>query len=266
MRVATFNLRYDTSADALVGPWKGGRSVEVVKAIEQMGWPDVVGTQEGLSHQLEDMMTLGMRDKSYDWVGKGRDGQGHGEYCAVFYRKDRFTLRESGTFWLSETPEVEASKSWNAACNRVASWVVLTKNDDEQCRVLFMSTHLDHRSKEARVQGARLVVARTTSLSLWFACRVTVVVGDFNSYPPAEREPYEVFRASPMRDAYLEAPTRGPAVATFHGWQDPVTSDERIDWIWVGGFCKCTSARIHTQKGVLYWPSDHFPIVCELTV
>lgn len=269
MRVATFNLRYDTPLDNAVGPWKdskGGRSLEIVQAFERMGWPDIVGTQEALPHQLEDLMSLGLKEKAYAWSGKGRDGQGRGEYCGIFYRTDRFTLRESGTFWLSETPDVEASKSWNAACNRIASWVVLTLNSNEQCRVLFISTHLDHQSKEARVHGSRLIVERALSLGLWFACRVSIIVGDFNSSPPAEKEPYEVFRASSLRDAYLEAPIRGPAVATFHGWQDPRQSDERIDWIWIGGFCKCNAARIHTQKGMNYWPSDHFPMVCELTV
>ena len=43
----------------------------------------------------------------YGEIGVGReDGKTKGEYSAILYRKDRFTVDDSGTFWLSDTPEI----------------------------------------------------------------------------------------------------------------------------------------------------------------
>ena len=49
----------------------------------------------------------------YSSVGVGRtDGAKAGEMNPVFFRKDRFELIRTKTFWLSETPDVGRHKSW----------------------------------------------------------------------------------------------------------------------------------------------------------
>ena len=46
------------------------------------------------------------------------------EMCGIFYLKDKYELLDSGTFWISETPD-EESKYADAGCNRICSYVVL---------------------------------------------------------------------------------------------------------------------------------------------
>lgn len=113
LSVMTFNMRYDNPEDGQ-NNWRFRRErvAGVIKAQEV----DVLGTQELLSNQFNDLSGL---LTGYQGVGVGRlDGAESGEYCAVFFRKDRFTLLDSGTFWLSETPEVVGSLGWDGACER----------------------------------------------------------------------------------------------------------------------------------------------------
>lgn len=76
---------------------------------------DVFGIQEGLIHQVKDLVKDGM----YTFVGVGRDdGKEAGEHAAVLFKKDRFKLLDSGNYWLSETQD-KPSFGWDAQCRRV---------------------------------------------------------------------------------------------------------------------------------------------------
>lgn len=259
MRVATFNIRYDTADDAVRGPW-AERKHEVVAAFRALD-ADVVATQEGLLSMLKDLSAL--LGGEWAWSGKGRDVGGLGEHCALFYRRDRFRLLESGTFWLSETPDQEGSRSWGAACNRIASWIVVGRVGAEHVKTLVLSCHLDHVSAVARKNSCALVVQKTRDLFLWFGCSASVVMGDFNTTPEAEPECAAPFAQSPLRDAIVEAPDCRVGAGTFHNFTGtPVTG--RIDWIWLGGFCKAVRVSVYACKQGKYWPSDHFPVWCEL--
>ena len=120
INVMSFNIRYDNPEDSLDN-WKF-RKDRAAKAIRFYN-VDILGTQEVLHNQLEDFK---QRLPEYDVIGVGReDGKEKGEYSALWYKKDRFTLIDSGYFWLSETPEVAGSKGWDGACERIASWAKL---------------------------------------------------------------------------------------------------------------------------------------------
>lgn len=173
LSVMTFNMRYDNPEDGQ-NNWRFRRErvAGVIKAQEV----DVLGTQELLSNQFNDLSGL---LTGYQGVGVGRlDGAESGEYCAVFFRKDRFTLLDSGTFWLSETPEVVGSLGWDGACERIATWVVLRDRDGRE--LFFIDTHLDHVGQVARDEGVSLLMKRIETLS---GGRPVILTGDFNSEP-----------------------------------------------------------------------------------
>ncbi len=199
---------------------------------------------------------------------KGRDGNGQGEHCALFYRCDRMRLLEAGTFWLSETPETEGSRSWNAACNRICSWIVLAMHETPHVKSFFSSAHLDHVSALARSESSALIVRKVQDLCKWFHCANAVVMGDFNTTPEFEPACGGHFVESWLRDAYAEAPDRPKqAGGSFHDFSGvAIASIGRIDWIWIGGFVKSRSAGLYTQKKGKFYPSDHFPVFCNLTI
>lgn len=176
LKVMTFNMRYDNPADG-DNNWKFRR--ERVAEVIRMHDIDVFGAQELLIHQFNEVKEL---LPAYSAVGVGReDGVEKGEFNPVFFRSDRFSLLDSGTFWLSETPEVPGSKGWDGACERLATWVVLRDRGGEE--FLFINTHLDHMGEVARREGVSLLVKRIETLRQG---RPVILTGDFNADPASD--------------------------------------------------------------------------------
>src|SRR5262245_32702418 len=97
LSVVTYNIRYDNPGDG-EDRWERRRD-EVARLLRDHD-PDVVGLQEALRNQLDD---LARSLPAYGEIGVGRDdGKTKGEYAAILYRKDRFKVIDSGTFWLSD--------------------------------------------------------------------------------------------------------------------------------------------------------------------
>lgn len=186
---------------------------------------DVFGSQEVKHKQLVDMAAM-LPD--YAYVGVARDdGKTKGEYCPVFYRKNDFKLLDSGTFWLSQTPD-EVSKGWDAACYRVCTWAYLERKSDK-VRFYFLSTHLDHKGAEAQMGGAKLIVN-------WIEehCKGenVIVVGDFNIHQNSDV--YKVFVESGiLYDTYDLAKYRFAPTGTFNGFNPRRYTTYRIDHIFV---------------------------------
>ena len=112
--VMSYNIRYDTASDG-VNQWSNRK--DRVAALIRRNRPDLVGLQEALRTQLDDLLT---RLPDYDVYGVGRDdGMTKGEYSAILVRRTRFEVRASDTFWLSDTPAVAGSKGWDAALPRL---------------------------------------------------------------------------------------------------------------------------------------------------
>ena len=94
----------------------------------------------------------------YQVVGVGReDGARRGEFAAVFFRTERFILADHGHFWLSETPDVPASRSWAASQTRMVTWCSLEDRmlaEPEVARTFMVfNTHFDPHSESARKCG-----------------------------------------------------------------------------------------------------------------
>src|ERR1700710_2845398 len=109
MKVMTYNIRLDVASDG-VNQWSNRK--EKLPALIQKYDPDLIGLQEAMHHQLMDILKA---LPQYGYIGVGRDdGKEKGEYSAILYRKDRFDLIWQRTSWLSETPAIAGSKSWDA--------------------------------------------------------------------------------------------------------------------------------------------------------
>lgn len=96
----------------------------------------------------------------YDGIGVGRDdGKTAGEYAPLFYRKDKYEVLDSNTFWLAENPDSVGMMGWDAVCVRIATWA---KFREKSTGKIFMAvnTHFDHIGEEARRQSALLIIKR----------------------------------------------------------------------------------------------------------
>ena len=249
LTIMTFNLRF--ASDQPPNAWPDRRPV-VAQTVSAVA-PDVIGTQEGLAHQISD---IAADCPAYAGVGIGRDADGGGETATVFYRHDRLTVLDHGHLWLSDTPDVAGSRTWGNTLPRMATWVRFHDHESDG-DLYLLNTHLDHESAVARVRGAALICAQAAELD---PALPIVVTGDFNADAGADPT-YDVFLDAGFADLRLTAEQDlGPAYGSFHGYEDPVPDGPHIDWILGRGPITPRSFRLVDTQQDGQRPSDHFPL------
>src|SRR5215211_2435082 len=229
LRVMSFNLRYNNPNDG-VNAWPNRK--DWVAGLIRFHGADVVGVQEALAHMLTD---LEARLPGFSRVGVGRaDGRARGEFSAILYRTDRLALLDSGTFWLSPTPEVPGSKGWDAAIERVATWARF-RDRRTGCRHLHLNTHFDHVGEQARQESARLIRRRLAALA---GDLPIVMTGDLNADPRST--PYRILTndtlagaIAPLRDAFRVS--RAGHYGPTSTWTEfrAIEPERRIDYVLV---------------------------------
>lgn len=260
LTVMTWNIRYNNPDDG-VNAWPHRK--DWVAEIVVQNEIDVAGFQEVLHGQFDDLKS---RLPNMDSYGVGRDdGKLAGEFCPIFWRKERFELLAKSTFWLSATPEVPGSKGWDAALPRIASWVQL-KDRLTGNNSYVLNTHFDHRGEQARTESAALLLKQ---MRAQFAGQPVILTGDFNTQP--ETRPYRILtgadeaKAGPVyRDSYqhsLQKPT-GPK-STWNGFE-AIVPDRRIDFIFTTPSVKVMNVKILEDQRDGRFPSDHLPVLTTL--
>ncbi|WP_432187608.1 endonuclease/exonuclease/phosphatase family protein [Streptomyces sp. Tue6028] len=254
--VMTFNLRYAGTAEP--HSWAARRPA--MRELLRRGTPHVMGTQEGLYHQVRDIASdLGAH---HEWIGTGRAGGSCDEFMAVFYDTRRLTPVEYEHFWLSDTPEVIGSNTWGGVCVRMVTWVRFRDLRDGAREFYLLNTHLDSRSGRARTRAAALIGQRIAGLDPSLPLLVT---GDFNV--AAHRDPvYDTLLGAGLVDAWDVAAERGPSYATFHGYRPLVPDGDRIDWILSTPAVAVHRASVDTFSRDGQFPSDHLPVRASLTL
>lgn len=266
VRVMSFNIRYGSAQDG-ENHWEKRKEL-VVQTIDAFA-PDLLGTQETLGFQKE---FLEEQLPQYTSLGVGRDDGGNtGEMTAIFYRTDRFERLDEGHFWLSKSPDVVGSKSWDSSLPRICSWVKLRDRQSDDQPILFVNTHFDHRGPEARKQSARLLREKIDELGQGFAC---ILTGDFNAAPNSEPHRVLFADAEPgkpssvnLTDTFAKThPQATGREASFSGFQSNITEGTRIDWIAVSPQWQIDAATIDRTQYDGRMPSDHFPITATLQI
>jgi len=286
--VGSYNIRTQGADNGTPNAWEK-RKADMVALMRKIDF-DVVGLQEVCPGQAA-YITNSL--PQYALVGEFRNADRiSGEASPVCYRTDRFEVKKSGTFWLSETPEVPGVKGWGAACSRVCSWAIL-KDRRTGSTFCFANTHTDHVSELARKEGMLLIIRRMRE----FAPPGTPIVftGDHNC---RETEEPSIAVSKLLKNAlYIsETPPEG-AWRTFSGWAwrdkeyfavdafklpenirnarkgspDATKKDgkhvwedcgARIDYIYVSEGTRVLSYKTYTdaRPGTQLYPSDHFPL------
>jgi endonuclease/exonuclease/phosphatase family metal-dependent hydrolase len=254
LKVMTLNVRYDNPHDS-ANAWPNRASI-VYNFIKNEN-PDLLGMQEVLINQYE-MLDSVLTD--YGSVGVGRnDGAKSGEMNPIFFKKERFDLVRTITFWLSETPLVPGSMAWGASLPRIVTWMELVDKKTKD-HIFYFNTHFAHDSDSARIMSSKLLLLKVDSISSGFPF---IITGDFNMLPdskgyailtgPAESVPL-------LKDSYFNSEKRpyGP-IYTFNGFSDKQGSG-RIDYIFVKDGLKVLEHRTIIKKERGIYISDHWPV------
>jgi len=259
LRVMSFNIRNSRAQDG-ANAWPK-RTELLFATIAQYG-PDLIGFQEVLADQYDALVAC---LPQYGFSGVARDdGARQGEWSCVAYRKDRFTAVKSGDFWLSETPTVIGSKSWDAALTRLCSWVRLREIGTDR-EYVFANTHFDHKGVIARQESSRVLSRELSEIARGVPA---ILVGDFNI--TEDNPAYAVLvrpttpGALPWIDAYRAVhPTRQPDESSFHGFKGG-SAGSRIDFIFHTRHFQAKGAAIDRTEQTGLWPSDHYAVTAEL--
>jgi len=258
LQVMSFNIRYGTAKDG-ENEWPGRR--EMLFDLLRARNADLVGLQEALAFQIDEIL---MAAPGYAAVGVGRDDAARsGEYSAILFKKDRFSIAESGTFWFSDTPEVPASKTWGNNITRICTWARLIDRDGRG--FYHYNLHLDHQSQPSRERSTVLLRQRIEARA--FQADPVVVTGDFNvgeSNPALSALVNKSDAAAPFVDSYRVVHPDETMVGTFTGFKFGSTQGDKIDYVLVQpGTEVITAEIIRTSKNDRY-PSDHFPVTATV--
>lgn len=255
LTVATFNIRYANPGDA-PDTWENRRAV--VANLIRFHEFDIVGIQEGLHRQVMDLTDL---LPQHEFVGVGRDdGKEAGEYAAIFYNRDRFSVLQTDTFWLA--PETGyPNKGWDAALPRICTWA---KMEDKAAGKSFFvfNTHFDHRGVEARNQSARLILEKIKEINP--GGLPVLLTGDFNV--GQDTDAYQLLKTAPgMKDTFVAAALVYANNGTTNGFDTSTSTERIIDHIFVSESIAVRKYGVLTDTYHGRYPSDHFPVMAVVS-
>ncbi len=252
----SFNIRYGTADDGDDSwPLRRDLVLQVIRDADA----DVLGVQEALRFQLDEVAAA---FPGFGEVGVGRDdGIESGEYSAILYDRLRLRVLDSGTFWLSDTPEVIASTSWGNGITRIVSWARfrdLTAGGE----FYVFNTHWDHQSQPSRERSAVLLLERIASRS---TPDPVLVMGDFNAGEdnPAFQRLIASDSTSDLTETFRDLHPDSTNVGTFNGFTGERSGD-KIDAILRSENWKVAEAGIVRTEDDGRFPSDHFPVMAVL--
>ena len=265
------------SFNVFVSQFNTARAQRVTDTILE-NMPSVFGVQEANDNWMSTLK--GKLGEFYSSVGVGRDANLKGEYSAIFYRTDKFDLIESGTKWLSNTPDEAGSyytytdpdtgSSYRANCPRILTYAVLERKSDG-VQFLYVNTHLDHDGSNGSAIGEKIrqgqieiLIAQIEQISSQLGDLPTIVTGDFNVTSKASA--YTTMTANGFIDASRVA-WAGEVLPTYNGMNDSYVG-EIIDYIFVSPelaeavdtYTVCPSKRDGE------WISDHNAIIATITL
>ena len=254
--VGTYNIRIATKRDVGDKNWSV-RKPFVAQTITDNRL-DILGINEIANHTQEDDLRTLLPD--YTLVAYGRESAeaSHGERVGVLFRTTKYTLLDSGHFFLTENPD-RPGLAWDAAYKRVAVWVLLQDKRSRE-ELLVMSTHLDYKGTEARRQGAALCIERAKKLAQG---RTAIIMGDLNA-EPYETDVHSLFAAAGFQDARQLSRTKPHGTyGTFSNWL-PVSTTQRIDFIYVLNATVRSYHVVAEDYGRPLLPSDHRLVVTRI--
>lgn len=266
-RIMSCNIRVALPDDSLKGVGWDKRKDVCIEIIKQHH-PDIICTQEVIGVQYEDMVNTLPDYYSFGFVGPEMDANPIGYHGiaknVIFFSKKRYKFVSAGNYWLSETPEIAGSKSWDTARARHCNWVRLIDTySGKEFRV--MNTHLDHVAQLAKEKQIEMILNEASQYKTDFP---QLLIGDYNSN--ISNNVIKMIRAAGWSDTYAEVHGEGEAGGSTHDF-DGITvkagkARKRIDFIFSRGTIKSIDSDLikDTVNGV--YPSDHFFLFADIEI
>ena len=279
LSVMSFNIAGAYDEDEGVNAWTAQRAALNVRTIQKYA-PDLIGFQEFHPPHQETYKTA--FPQFHCILGPPTDEEDLQDYNPIYWNPARLALLDSGGFYLTRTPE-RWSRDWDSVYVRAATWGRF-QDLETDVPFLFLNTHFDHIGEQARVHGVEVLLEQLQGLVKGLP---VILAGDFNcnAYQPPGLEDVETtFTAAShrllteqgFRDTFFGAGHHDSLESNTHHNYDGKNYDPRgshtawrIDWILLRD---SDTYAISTRRFEIVryaeppiYPSDHYPIVAELS-
>lgn len=252
LTLMTCNIRFDNPADG-DNSWSHRRLF--LRDILLSHSPDIIATQEGRFHQLQDLNEL-LTD--YELVDQHRAWIGERMYPTFFVKKNKFEMMRSEDIWLSETPDIAGSRSFDSAFPRLMTWMKI-QPVNSQIDLWLVNTHLDHIKEETRLGQIRVLTCEIKKF--WKEKDPLVVMGDFNDHPesPVRKHLEQEFSLQDAWKLFHETEE-----SSHHAFQGEVPNGSRIDWVLIDSRLEITKAEMDKTSRDGKYPTDHYPVMTKI--
>lgn len=254
IRFANYNMRVIVSADTADRAFSVRKPL-ILKRIADHDF-DIIGAQE-VNDEMRSSLMEDLKD-TYSVFGEDRKATRRGERTPIFYKTARFELLDSGNFWLSETPEVPGSKSWDASVERVATWGKFRDKITGK-KFFYINTHFDHKGPESRTMAAGILLDKARELSgglpVFFS-------GDLNT--SSATEAIAILSDNELvKDSYTSSATAPTGrKSPYYGYNFDRPDSDRGDYIFVPKEAQVLSyACIDDDIRDRQYSSDHCPVL-----
>lgn len=268
-RVVSCNIRVALPQDELPGNGWSTRKAICEKVMKRQK-ADIYCLQEVFGEQIRDLRTLFPDYFAFGYEGPEMDTMPDSVYFGitknvVLFSKKRYKLQGGGTYWLSETPLIGGSKSWETARARHVSWVRL--KDLKTGKVFRVaSIHLDHIAQQARERQIEVTINEASQYPVDFP---QLLVGDFNSTPS---NPVAVkLTEAGWVDAFEQANGSHAPELSCHAFQGEARKSKgvpgHIDFIYMkGAGVKALSSELIKDAIEGKFPSDHYFLSADIVI
>jgi endonuclease/exonuclease/phosphatase family metal-dependent hydrolase len=251
----TCNIRFDNPADG-ANSWKNRRDFLSQTLLKYN--PSLIATQEGRYHQISE---LNLSLESFQIIDQHRSWIGERMYPTLFAKQGVFEHLASGDLWLSETPEVAGSLSFNSTFPRLMTWTRIQLKGSEE-NILIVNTHLDHVKQETRIEQAKVLVNQIHRL--WDQKSALIIMGDFNDSPDSSVMKI-IFKEFPfLNDAWRQFNSNEET--SHHAFKGEIQNGSRIDWILIDKKFTIQSCLMDKSNLNGLYPTDHFPVICQIKI
>jgi len=253
IRIISSNIRFASDED---GPNTWHKRKGFLSNLLNEADPDILCSQEGRKPQILEfesfLKNLHLIDEHRDWLTERM-------YPCIYLNLKKFQVERSGDFWLSSTPNVAGSKSFDSAFPRLCSWVMAEDKATKKKFYIF-NTHLDHLKGETRYQQAKVLHENIQLINKdnlpYLLC------GDFNEGP--SEKVHDLLTSEHLTDPWIDL--KISEETSFNKFQKNFQQGKRIDWILVSSDIKTSHIYLDKRDKEPLFPSDHFPVIAHFSI